>query len=586
MNLAMTYFGQDDELQNLCTYASATYRAHAQNTHSPPAAEEVFPDLCHHVAHRGPTDPMEYSRGSPGYADAQVAKLCAYIRYVFQTAPHLIHSLVQVAPSALWESPISEVPRETTTPVATSSNTEIVQLPKNVSKAVQLEDTDNTVALLVDESASKKISPYRVEQSLTQKEVIRIVGEALFVYSDGYYAHISAECLRRLIMKDCRRAVEATGTPRLIDEVFKFLLCDPDLYHQEDEIDENLICFDNGVLDIRSGNLYPHSPVYNIFYRVNTWWGDHSSHPYFDRFMHDITAGDDLLKQRILECIGYCLSSDTHDRFFFVFQGVGGSGKSVLAKFIRACINSDAATALNITKLSDRFEVANLVGKQLCLSMDLPSTPLKPDTTATFKSVTGGDPITADVKYCPHITFFNRAKFILGTNHALLTQDDDPAFFDRVVAIPFKYGIPHDRRNPHLLDALASERASIVYDALQAYRALRDRNYQFSGHYPINEMFMSSKAMQAPSIESLVQEFVQNFCSVAPGELTFVDDLFACFCEHYPSTGVNEYRFGNNVLAACYALGFNEVSRGPKKRKEGKANAQANLIGLKLKEVM
>lgn len=437
-----------------------------------------------------------------------------------------------------------------------------------------------------DENGKQKISSYIIEQELTQAEVIRIIGEALFVYSGGYYAHISAECLRRLIMKDCRKAVEIAGTPRLIDEVFKFLLCDPDLFHQDESGEENLVCFDNGILDTKSGKLYPHSPVYPIFYKLDTWWGDTSPHPHFDAFLNDITGGDLLLRQRILEIVGYCLCNDTHGKAFFVFQGVGNSGKSVLAKFIRSCINADATTALDITKLGDRFVAANLVGKQLCLSMDIPSTPLNPGTTATFKSVTGGDPITADVKYSPHITFFNRAKFILGTNHALLTQDDDPAFFDRAVAVPFKHGIPHDRRNPDLLDALTSERASIVYDALQAYRALRDRNYQFSGHYPVNEMFVSCNAMQAPSTEAFVQKFVQNYCTVAPGEIIFVDDLFACFCEHYPSVGVNEYRFGNNILDACYALGFTEVSRGPKKRKQGNANAQANLVGLKFKEVL
>lgn len=87
-----------------------------------------------------------------------------------------------------------------------------------------------------------------------------MIGEALYVYADGYYQHITGECMRRLIMRDCRSAVEAAGTTKLIDEIYKFLLCDPDLFHQEESLDSELIAFDNGVLDLRSGRLFPLSP--------------------------------------------------------------------------------------------------------------------------------------------------------------------------------------------------------------------------------------------------------------------------------------------------------------------------------------
>ena len=584
MKLAMNFFDPEIEVENLCDFVTTTYWAHTHRAHAPPSAEEVFPELCRFAGNCGVVDPFEDTRGSPGYAEAQVQKLCICVRYAFRVAPHLVPSLLQTDPDSAHKPAGPEPAEMIPANLATRAILELAQMPQGEEAQPLAAREDRPLGSVFEDEGKPKISPYRVEQALTRIETIRIIGEALFVYSDGYYAHISPECLRRLIMRDCRKAVEAAGTPRLIEEVYKFLLCDPELFRQEEDADENLIAFDNGVLDIRSGSFYQHSPAYNVFYRLGTWWGSRSPHPCFDRFVDDITGGDKLLAQRILECIGYCLSGDTHGKLFFVLQGLGSSGKTVLAKFIQSCINADATTAIDITKLGDRFVAANLVGKQLCLSMDIPSTPLNAATTATFKSVTGGDPITADVKYSPHVTFFNRAKFILGTNHALRTQEDDPAFFDRVVAIPFRYGIPRERRNPHLLEDLATERASIVYDALQAYRGLCSRSYQFSGTYEINEMFTGNGAATVQSVEALIQDFVKKHCVPAPGEVIFVDDLLSCFREHYPAAGVNEYRFGSSVLAACHALGIHGVSRGAKKRKDGHPNAQANLLGLKLKE--
>ena len=269
----------------------------------------------------------------------------------------------------------------------------------------------------------------------------------------------------------------------------------------------------------------------------------------------------------------------------FLFQGETSSGKTVLANFIGSCVNQDSRTALGINRLGERFSTANLVGKQLCLSQDLPATALDANSVAMLKSLTGKDPVTADVKYCPHITFVNHAKFILCSNHPLMVQGDEPAFYDRVVAIPFRFSVPKEHRNRDLPDELDAERSAIVYDAIQAYRALRVRNYQFSGDYQVNSMFSNREFASIRSVDEMVQNFVKTQCSVEADAVVFVDDLYSCYCQHYPISGIKPTWFGSKVLEACQQLGYHNVYRGSKRRKEGQPNPQANLIGLRLKEV-
>lgn len=193
--------------------------------------------------------------------------------------------------------------------------------------------------------------------------------------------------------------------------------------------------------------------------------------------------------------------------------------------------------------------------------------------------------ITADVKYSPHITFVNRAKIITCTNHPLLLQHEDAAFLDRLVAVPFRYSVPKEQRNGKLLEELNAERASVVYDAIQAYRALRERNYQFSGDYVLNSMFSRGAVAMPASAEELVVQFVKQYCTVKHDAVSFVDDLYRAYCKHFPAASVSENWFGAKVLEeACGRIGLAGVYRGSKRRKEGQPNPQANIVGLCLRE--
>lgn len=262
---------------------------------------------------------------------------------------------------------------------------------------------------------------------------------------------------------------------------------------------------------------------------------------------------------------------------FFVFQGVPDSGKSVLASFIRHCLNQEASVATDVFNLGDRFTASSLIGKQLCTSMDLPSTPLNPRAVSVFKMITGGDPLTADVKYRSPITFLNRAKYILGTNHPLLTQGDDPAFFRRVVAVPFLYPIRQQDQDHFLLEKLDTERSAIIASALQAYQVLRQHNYQFSGEFQINEGLVGRPEQRSEN--EILQEFIQRCCVVDHTATEFVHCLYEQFCSEFPYLHIPLLTFSSKLLDVCRSLGL-DVRKGQKKRMAPHENPRAVLDGI------
>lgn len=567
----MQFFDQDKECADITACAQKQYES-ALQSNPDLSAEEVFPDLIGTAKNWIKAEsPLRFERGTSAYWGTQQNLIAICVNTVLIHAPHMAESLVR---PAIMSEEIEGFKDAALTPSV------VMPVPYNRA-ASYMDRTSKEVALI---PATAKPSAYDIAQQIIVREAVKVVDEALFCFTDGYYCHISPDTLKRLILKNCRDLVREAGTPRLIDEVYRFLLCEPTIAQKESEYAKQYVSFANGVLDIERGCLLRHSPEYPIFYKVNAPYAMKGRHPVFDQFLETVTGGDDLLRERIWEMIGFCLVPDVDRKCFFLLQGYPDSGKSLLAKFIRGCINVESTVALDFSALTDHFAVGNLIGKQLCFSMDIPSTPISPKATGLFKTLTGGDPITADIKYRPHVTFVNHAKFIFGSNHPLLTQQDDPAFFRRAIAIPFQYTVPPEKQDMTLADKFVIERPAIVYDAIQAFFRLRGNQYRFSGKFPVNGLFTNCADLaEARSVEACVMDFLRLHYQPTEEGTVFVEDVFARFEEEYNGLS-NVLSFGTKVLDACRSLGWYGVRRGGKRRKNTYTNPQAVLVGLCEKE--
>ncbi len=588
MQNALCFFSPDEELENLKALARGEYEescAATANTNRYPAVEEMFPELCELVQQLGQQvrEPIVFSPDSEAFRDAQLAKLSHYTAAVFASVPQAAHRLVSRSPALFAPTATAPAIRESTLPVPTS--TAPAARPVSALKP-QIPQTEPAQIAAAKEPG--KDVAYEVTQTLLQVESIQMLGEALHHYTGKYFRYITSEDMRRIIMSRCRSAVEREGNGRLVDAVFKLLLCEPKICSSRSGIDTNIVSLQNGVLNLQTGQFYQHSPGFNTFYMITGNYGSPIPHPVFDRVLADITGGDQLLARRIMEVIGYCLVPDTRGKVFFVFQGVPDSGKSLLASFIRECLNEEATAAPDLLSLGDRFSASVLIGKQLCLTMDLPSAPLSAKTVSAFKTLTGGDLLTADIKYRAPVTFRNTAKFILGTNHPLRTQYTDPAFLRRAIAVPFTNSIPRERMDINLLSKLLAEKDAIINHALKAYCGLRSNNYRFSGDFRVIVAFGDSTTAQVmgASTEDFLVEFVRSSCEIGKEGEAFVDDLYHAFVSQFGESAIPSTQFSARLLEVCQNLEL-AVHRGPgsgKKRRPGAASPTAYLTGISLKE--
>lgn len=556
-----------------------------------PTVEQVYPRLVALARHFGytaacPIEFMDYTDGDLAEKATEVRELVAV---VFAKAPSAVRDLLsiqqpmQLPPAQEQKSLLPDLPQAQKEPAALPPAVQPSGfVPANLPP-VSLSTSATPVPNEEGTRGKAKDVAYEVAQALLSKVRIKILGEAIYSYTGRFYQHITGENLRRLIMLVCRKEVENEGNSRLVGEVYRLLMVEPAICEKPEQISSDLVSFENGVLDLKAGQLHPHDPRFNTYYEIKAKYASAGQpHPVFDQFLASITGGDMAMAQRVLEIIGYCLVPDTKGKVFFVFQGVPDSGKSVLAAFIRGCFNDDATVAMDILSLGERFAVSSLIGRQICTSMDMPAAPLNAKSVSTFKQLTGGDPITTDVKYAAHITFYNQAKFIFGTNHLLLTQNSDPAFYRRAIVVPFLNTIPKEHQDFNLLEKLNNERDAIVYDAIQAYLMLRARHYVFAGDYTLNAIFGNLLPTASPSVETMLCQFVRESCVIGDEYDAFVDDLYSAFTSSFGSGTISYERFSAALLDACATMGLNYVRKTQKKRGPGDKNPRAHLAGIAL----
>lgn len=112
-------------------------------------------------------------------------------------------------------------------------------------------------------------------------------------------------------------------------------------------------------------------------------------------------------------------------------------------------------------------------GKLLNMAAEIDTS--KPLDSSVMKTLTGGDPITVDVKYREPVTFVPSAKHVFAVNELPKFKDKTEAMRRRAIILPFTQKFTGKCRDPHLVDKLRDELPGILNWALRGLRDLTRR---------------------------------------------------------------------------------------------------------------
>ena len=214
-----------------------------------------------------------------------------------------------------------------------------------------------------------------------------------------------------------------------------------------------IINIKNGLLDVATATLLPHSPEYlsvkqfPIIYDPNAKWTEVLN------FFKQVQNREGVIT--LLKMFGYILMTNTvkYQKAFF-FAGKGDNGKSVVIDLTEAFVGEDNCSSVKLHDLkNDRFMAARMYGKIVNTYADIPGTSLQ--DVGLFKALVSGDKITVQNKYGKLFEIRNRAKLIFSGNNIPLSEGEDSlAYFKRWVILRFEALFQGDKQDRNLINKL------------------------------------------------------------------------------------------------------------------------------------
>jgi hypothetical protein len=182
------------------------------------------------------------------------------------------------------------------------------------------------------------------------------------------------------------------------------------------DLDPWLLGVQNGVLDLRTGELGAGRPEDRITLCTSVSFDARATSPLWDATLEQIFGGDADLIAYFDRLTGYTLTGDCREEMLALCYGGGGNGKGTVMNTL-AWVMGDYADDLPFSalELHDRSgipnDIAKIVGKRLITSSE--SGEAKRLNEARVKALTGRDPITARFLRREFFTFRPNGKFWL-----------------------------------------------------------------------------------------------------------------------------------------------------------------------------
>ena len=292
-------------------------------------------------------------------------------------------------------------------------------------------------------------------------------------------------------------------------DILRCLRMNPSIKYDESSKRKVSCSLKNGIYFPKTDNLKSNDPKYHAFTSLNAKYDEYADCPSFKKFLDDVSGGREDIKERILMAIGYLLVEPSKGKFFFLAGYAPNSGKSLLFNFIQRLFPPDSVSNLSLSDLGGHFEPESLLSSRINFCLDLPIEPLSATAVSKLKHLTGGDTLEISRKGTTSQRLDHQVKLIFASNAPLKLKSNDPAFWDRVVFLPFLRSIPKCDRQTNLASKFWKERNGIVTLALKYAQKLEELDFQFP---PIPEDDLNGSKQKLPL--DFLQDFFDSNCEV------------------------------------------------------------------------
>jgi len=263
-------------------------------------------------------------------------------------------------------------------------------------------------------------------------------------YEDGVYLPNGKSKIKEI----CREIFGQAYTPQLVNAVlFKIegsSMIEPEKFYGTPV--PELACVENGILNILTGELLPHTHERIFFNKHPVKYLPEQQADAWNNHLKAVLASKED-RELLQELFGFCLLKDYRFEKAFMLNGSGRNGKGKTLEVLKTLLGPQNCSATSLQDLDGYiFAAADLLNKNANICGDLPAKALT--GSGIFKTLTGHDLRTNARKNKDPISATNYAKLIFSANEIPRTCDDTDAFFDRWYIVDFPYTfLPANERN-------------------------------------------------------------------------------------------------------------------------------------------
>ena len=204
----------------------------------------------------------------------------------------------------------------------------------------------------------------------------------------------------------------------------------------------------NGVIDLTTGDLQPHVRHYKFTYCCPAVYSPNADQTAWHTFLCNSIehyADSEEFRHWFQMACGYSITGNTNEECLFYVQGPTRSGKGTFTTAIQAVLGDKLTAEPSFETFTKRrdggndqgFDLAGLrASRFICASEGKKGTKMN---EAVIKRVTGGDTIRCSFKGKDHFEYRPEYKIWLFSNHPVMGDVMDDAFWGRVRLIRFPW---------------------------------------------------------------------------------------------------------------------------------------------------
>lgn len=352
-----------------------------------------------------------------------------------------------------------------------------------VVQAKNIKNKTKSIGHFIEESITGhiKFKHYEFAQWFMEERYFLNHNDQLYMYKKGIYEAIRVSYLKGLIQKELGRY----HSKRRVDEVTEFIknnrvLTDDEFFsyiHHEPHI----LNLKNGLLNIKTGELKPHSPSIIRFAQFDVKHDVGADCALFTEYLEFILPDEDDRKL-LYQMMGYAFYQKNHLQTAFLLVGSGANGKSVALDVLTAMLGHKNVSSVELQKLGENtFASSRIVGKYANIDADIPPTHLR--GTSIIKKIITGDAIDVERKGKDGFSYRPCVTLIFSCNEMPTSSDNSDGFFRRWIIVEFPVQIPKEKKDIKLTEKIilnTVELSGIFNRSIEALKEVLERG-QFIG---------------------------------------------------------------------------------------------------------